>query len=81
MVNLLKRIYHYDKILSKETKDNILKHKRRVQYFFIIIPSILILLGYLVNSVKTDNYTSFKLFYLFLENFVNNIIINIGPIR
>lgn len=80
MVNLLKRIYHYDEMLSKETKDNILKHKRRVQYFFIIIPSMLILLGYLANSVKTDNYTSFKLFYLFLGNFVNNIIINIGPI-
>ena len=37
-------------------------------------------LGYLINSIKTKNYVDFKLFYLFLKNFVNNVLLNIGPI-
>ena len=79
-LRLIKRIFHYDELLSKETKDNILKHKRRIQYFFIVIPSMLSFLGYLINSIKTKNYVDFKLFYLFLKNFVNNVLLNIGPI-
>ena len=80
MINLFKKIYKYDEVLSKEAKDKILKHKRRIEYFFIFIPSMFILLGYLTNSIKTNNFTSFKLTRIFLVDFISKVTINIIPI-
>lgn len=80
MTNLFKRIYRYNELLSKGTKDKILKHKRRIEYFIIFIPLMFIITGYSFNSVIEKDYTNFKLFYRFTEDLIYKINFNIFPI-
>jgi len=37
--------------------DEIIKHKIRIEYFFILIPSMFIMIGYLFNSIKFKDCT------------------------
>ena len=80
MSNLLKKIYRYNEVISKETKDEILKHKRRIEYFIIFIPLMFIMIGYTLNSIIEKDYTNFKLFYRFTQDFVYKVNFNIFPI-
>lgn len=80
MISSFKKINQQENLFSKENKDKILKHKRRIEYFFIFIPSMFILLGYLINSVRIKNYTDFKLTHVFLVDFISKLAINIIPI-
>lgn len=80
MIELLKKVYRYNEILSSETKEKILKHKRRIEYFILFIPLMFIFTGYLINSIIQEDYTSFKLFYRFTESFIYKVNVNILPI-
>lgn len=80
MVNLLRKIYRYNEILPNETKEKILKHKRRIEYFIIFIPLMFIIIGYSINSVIEKDYTNYKLFYRLAEDFLYKVNFNILPI-
>lgn len=80
LVNLLKKVYRYNEILPNETKEKILKHKRRIEYFIVFIPLMFILLGYSINSVIQKDYTNYKLFYRFAEDFLYKVNLYIFPI-
>ena len=80
LIKLFKRIYRHNELLSSETKEKILKHKRRVEYFAIFIPLMFILTGYLIKSTVEKDYTNFKLFYRFAEDFAYKVNFNIFPI-
>lgn len=80
MIRFLKRIYRYNDILSKDTKDKILKHKRRIEYFLIFIPLMFIITGYYLNSIIQKDYTNFKLIYRFSQDFIYKVNFNIFPI-
>lgn len=66
--------------LTGKTKDTILKHKRRIEYFFIVIPSLFIMLGYLINSLRIKDNTNFKIFYKFANDFIAKVTFNIFSI-
>jgi len=79
-MNLLKELFSVNDGLSNKTKLNILKYKRRLEYFFVFIPITLIMIITSIECIKINNYTKLKLIHKLSINFINNVILNLMSI-
>lgn len=72
--------FNSNQLLSDNVKENILKYKRRIEYFIVLIPLIFIITGFYIEGLINKDYNKFKLFYRFTQEFAYKVNFNILPI-